>query len=65
MFKKEFLEEEDKLRAEWKESYDKLYKGKEFQAATDSGIQVKSVYTARDLEEVGFKPEMPGGYPYT
>ena len=65
MFKKEFLEEEDKLRAEWKESYDKLYKGKEFQATTDSGTQVKSVYTARDLEDVDFKPEMPGVYPYT
>jgi len=65
MFKKEFLEEEEKVKKEWQELYDNLYKGKEFKATSDSGTLVKSVYTAKDLEEIDFQPEMPGIYPYT
>jgi methylmalonyl-CoA mutase N-terminal domain/subunit len=65
MVSKEELEEVDKLNAEWKKLYDRYYKGKEFTATTDSGIPVKPVYTAKDLEEVSYKPEMPGVYPYT
>lgn len=63
--KKEFLEKEEELQEQWKELYEKFYKGKEFKAATDSGIPVKSMYTAKDLEEIDFQPEMPGIYPYT
>lgn len=65
MFSKEYLEEVERLEKEWKKEYEKFYKGKKFTAITESGIPVKSVYTPKDLEEVGYKFEMPGIYPYT
>jgi len=61
----EWSEKEEKSTTEWKALYDKFYKDREFNATTDSGIPVKLVYTAKDLEEVEYNPEMPGVYPYT
>lgn len=53
-----------KSMEEWKREYVKLYGDRADSEVTESGIPVKVVYTALDLED-DVKQEMPGIYPFT
>lgn len=65
MFSKEILEESKQLEEQWQERCLQLY-GKEFKATTASGIPVKPVYNASDIEDIDYKEiGVPGEYPYT
>lgn len=66
MFSQDTKDQDKELLKGWQEKYSKLYKDKEFKVTTASGIPVKPVYTASDIEhldcsEIG----VPGEYPYT
>ncbi|MFH1624432.1 MAG: methylmalonyl-CoA mutase family protein, partial [Pseudomonadota bacterium] len=66
MFSKDTMDKDRELQKEWQETYSKLYKDKEFKATTGSGIPVKPVYTASDIEHIDYNEiGVPGEYPYT
>jgi methylmalonyl-CoA mutase, N-terminal domain len=66
MFSKDTMDKDRELQEEWQETYSKLYKNKEFRASTASGIPVKPVYTASDIEDIDYNEiGVPGEYPYT
>jgi len=66
MFKKDTLDEDTEMQKKWREKYSKLYKDKEFKATTASGIPVKPVYTASDIDHLDYgEIGIPGEYPFT
>ena len=66
MFKKDTLDEDTEMQKKWREKYSKLYKDKEFKATTASGIPVKPVYTASDIDHLDYSEiGIPGEYPFT
>ena len=65
MFDKDTLEKNDLLRKKREDRCEKLYKGRETNATTASGIPVKPVFMPNDInnieiDEIG----IPGEYPY-
>ena len=66
MFSKKVLEEMEEHKKEWNREYEKYYKGKEYKSCTDSGIEIKPVYTPEDINKSKMEQlAMPGVYPYT
>jgi len=66
MFSKKILEEMEAHKEEWNREYKKYYKGREYKSCTDSGIEIKPVYTPEDINKSKTEQlAMPGVYPYT
>lgn len=66
MFSQDTKDQDKELLKSWQDKYSKLYKDKEFKAATASGTPVKPIYTASDIEHLDYSEiGVPGEYPYT
>ncbi len=66
MFSKEYMKKLEGIKQEWNKEFEKYYKGKKYPLSTDSGIELKPVYTAEDVKDTKIeKSAMPGVYPYT
>ena len=61
-------DEQKYTRAEWEALAEKELRGKPLEDLTwmtPEGIPVKPLYTAEDLEEIGFQETTPGFFPFT
>ncbi len=66
MFGEETLKKNEELEKKWREHLLKRYQGKEFKSTSLSGIEVKSVYDIKDVENIQYEDiGLPGEYPYT
>ncbi len=66
MFNDSVLAEDKALLEIWRKRCNELYGDREFNAATDSGIEIKPLYTPADIERMEYKDiGLPGEYPLT
>jgi methylmalonyl-CoA mutase N-terminal domain/subunit len=66
MFDKKTIEKTDGFKKEWDKECERYYKGRKLSLFTDSGIEIKPVYTPEDVEETHVEQlTMPGVYPYS
>ena len=68
MFDKKVLEKDKLLREKWQRelSERKQYKSLDLNLKTDSGLPLKPIYTAGDIEEIDYEDiGIAGEFPYT
>ncbi len=66
MFSNSVLDENKAMEERWQQRCAELYGGREFRVVTDSGIEVKPVYTPADINGIEYKDiGLPGEYPFT
>jgi methylmalonyl-CoA mutase N-terminal domain/subunit len=66
VFSKSVLDKNKVLEERWAENCIELYGDKEFKTVTDSGIELKPVYTAADIEGIEYEDiGLPGEHPFT
>jgi methylmalonyl-CoA mutase N-terminal domain/subunit len=66
MFSEKTIDKAKECGEEWRREYERYYKGRKLSLFTDSGIEIKPVYTPEDVEETHAEQlTMPGVYPYT